>query len=122
MDTGEAAAVIIACATVAAVVAMVWAAVTLARTVNELRRTMEVIREDAVPVMAELRGTVRNANAELERVHELLGTAENVSATVDSASKLAYTALSNPVIKGMALVAGTRGAARRFRLRRRITS
>jgi hypothetical protein len=45
----------------------------------------------------------------------VLGTAESISGTVDSASRLAYLALSNPVIKALAFGAGTARAARRFR-------
>ncbi|CAN5221859.1 hypothetical protein BH18ACT4_BH18ACT4_07520 [soil metagenome] len=118
MDTGETAAVIIACATVAAAVIMIWAATALTRTVGELRATLGDLQRETLPVVTELRGTVVTANAELERVHELLGTAESVSATVDSASRLAHTALVNPMIKAVAFTAGTRGAARRLRRRR----
>ena len=63
----------------------------------------------------ELRTTVQQAGDELERVDSLLGTAESISATVDSASRLAYLAFSNPVIKGLAFASGTGRAARRFR-------
>ena len=66
----------------------------------------------------ELGDTVRNANAELERVDGLLGTAESISGTVDSASRLLYLAFSNPVIKAMALASGTGRAARSFRRNR----
>jgi hypothetical protein len=66
-------------------------------------------------VVASLQGTVVQANAELDRVDTLLGTAESISSTVDSVSRLAYLALSNPVIKLMAFSAGTARAARRFR-------
>ena len=45
----------------------------------------------------------------------MLGTAESIGGTVDSASRLAYLAFSNPVIKTMALASGTGRAARRFR-------
>ena len=45
----------------------------------------------------------------------LLVTAESISGTLDSAARLAYLALSNPVIKAMSFGAGTARAARRFR-------
>ncbi len=85
-----------------AVVVLLWAVVALTRTMGELRRSVEEIRREALPVVAELRSTVGQANAELDRVDTLLGTAENVTATVDSASRLAYLAFSNPVIKTLA--------------------
>jgi hypothetical protein len=41
-----------------------------------------------------------------------------VTGTVDSASRLAYIAMANPVIKGVAFASGTAKAARRLRGRR----
>jgi hypothetical protein len=115
MGDNDAAAVVVAVASGVAVVVLVWAAVSLAKAVGELRRTVEALRAEALPVVADLRTTVGAANAELERVDGLLGTAESVTATVDSASRLAYLALSNPVIKALAFASGTGRAARRFR-------
>ena len=69
-------------------------------------------------MVAELRDTVRAANYELNRVDDLLGTAESIGGTVDSASRLAYLAFSDPVIKGLALASGTGRAAQSFRRRR----
>ena len=45
----------------------------------------------------------------------ILGTAESISSTVDSASRLAYLTFSNPVIKALAFASGTSRAVRRFR-------
>ena len=45
----------------------------------------------------------------------MLGTAESIGGTVDSASRLAYLLFSNPAIKAVALASGTGRAARRFR-------
>jgi hypothetical protein len=66
-------------------------------------------------VVNEMRQAVGQANVELERVDSLLGTAESISTTVDSASRLAYLAFSNPVIKALAFASGTTRAARYFR-------
>jgi hypothetical protein len=117
VDAGDAAAVVVAVASGVAVVALLVAVVSLTRAAAELRRTAEELRAEALPVMADLRRTVASAGAELERVDTLLGTAENVTSTVDSASRLAYLALSNPVIKALAFASGTGRAARRFRRR-----
>ena len=80
-----------------------------------MRRAVELLRTETLPVMVELRRLVRAANAELERVDDLLGTAESITGTVDSASRLAYLAFSNPVIKAVALASGTGRAARSLR-------
>lgn len=115
METSEAAAVVVAVLSGIAVVVLLWAAYSMVGAVRDLRRSVEELRREALPAVAELRATVGAATAELERVDGLLGTAENVTATVDSASRLAYLALSNPVIKVLAFASGTGRAARRFR-------
>jgi hypothetical protein len=115
MTGTEIAAVIVAIASVAGVVLLAVALVSILRTLRSVRDSVESIRTETVPVMVELGETVRTANAELERVDDLLGTAESISGTVDSASRLAYLAFSNPVIKALALASGTSRAASRFR-------
>jgi hypothetical protein len=87
----------------------------LTRTLATLRITVEELRRQTVPLVSDARTTIQQANAELERVDGLLGTAESISTTLDSASRLAYLAFSNPVIKALAVGAGTGRAARRFR-------
>jgi hypothetical protein len=87
----------------------------LNRTLRELRRAIEDLRRETLPVVNEMRQAVGQANVELERVDNLLGTAESISTTVDSASRLAYLAFSNPVIKALAFASGTTRAARYFR-------
>ena len=103
----DAAAVVVAVASAVAVVVLLWAVVALTRTMATCADRVEELRSEALPVVAELRSTVGQANAELERVDTLLGTAESVTATVDSASRLAYLAFSNPVIKALAFATGT---------------
>ena len=66
-------------------------------------------------MLDDLRDTVEAANDELERFDRLVTTAESVTGTVDSASRLAYIAMANPVIKGVAFASGTAKAARRLR-------
>jgi uncharacterized protein YoxC len=115
MTGSELAAVIVAITSVVAVVLLVIAIIALVRTLRSMRETVEALRQEAVPAVVEMRSTVQAANAELARVDVLLDRAESVSATVDSASRLTYLAVSNPVIKTMAFAAGTGRAARRLR-------
>ncbi len=115
MTATELAALIVAIASVVAAVLLAFALVALTNTLKEVRTAVELLRSEAVPVVVELGHTVRSANAELERVDDLLGSAKAISGTVDSASRLAYLALSNPVIKAMALASGTSRAASAFR-------
>jgi hypothetical protein len=118
LDASDTAAVIVACASVLALAVMVWAIVALTKTLRLLRESVDEMRRETLPVVAEMRVAVGQANAERERVDTLLGTAESISTTVDSASRLAYLAFSNPVIKAIAFASGTAGATRRLRRRR----
>ena len=115
MTSTELAALIVAIASVVAVVLLAVALVSITKTLRAVRDTVELLRTETVPVMADLGDAVRSANAELERLDDVLGTAESIGGTVDSASRLAYLAFSNPVIKAIALASGTGRAARRFR-------
>jgi hypothetical protein len=111
----ELASLIVAIASVVAVVLLAFALVSITKTLRAVRATVELLRSEMVPVVVELGDTVRSANSELERLGVVIGTAESIGGTVDSASRLAYLAFSNPVIKTMAVASGTARAARRFR-------
>ena len=87
----------------------------LMRTLSALQATVEELRRETLPLVTDVQGTVRQANADLQRVDGLLERAESISGTVDSASRLAYLAFSNPVVKALAIGAGTSRAIRRFR-------
>jgi uncharacterized protein YoxC len=115
MTAGEVAAVIASVAIAILAVGMLFALASLTRTLLELRTSVEQFRSEAVPLVGQLRGTVTQANAELERVDTLLGTAESIGATVDSASRLAYLFLANPIVKALAFGAGSTRALRRLR-------
>jgi len=115
MTATELASLIVAIASVVAVVLLAFGLVSIARTLKEVRLAVELLRTTTIPVVVELGDTVRAANDEIERVGSLLGTAESISGTVDSASRLAYLAFSNPAIKAIALASGTGRAAKAFR-------
>ncbi len=115
MTAGEVAAIIASVAVAMLAVGFLFALVSLTRTLRQLRRSVEDFRGEAIPLVGQLRGTVSQANAELDRVDHLLGTAESISTTVDSASKLAYLFFANPVVKILAAGAGTGRALRRLR-------
>ena len=104
MSATELAAVVVTIASVVAAVVLVFGLIAVHRALQDLRSAVE-----------ELGDTVRSANVEIERLGGVLGTAESIGGTVDSASRLAYLAMSNPVIKVMAVATGTGRAARRFR-------
>ena len=118
MSATDLAAVIVAGCSVVAVVLLAVAMIALVRTLRAMRDVAHLLRNETVPVLDDLRETVDVANLEIERLDRLVTTAESVTGTVDSASRLAYVAMANPVIKGVAFASGTAKAARRLRGRK----
>ena len=103
--------------TVASVVSMVGLLFALQRilvAVRRVTRTLDELNAQALPLIDQVADALAEANAELARVDKLVGSAESISATVDATSKLAYRALSAPVIKTVALRSGATRAARRM--------
>ncbi|MDE3085289.1 MAG: hypothetical protein KGJ77_00860 [Acidobacteriota bacterium] len=90
------------------------AAVVLSRRVRDLRGLVEELADEAVPLVRQARVVVDHAATEMERVGDVLGSAEAVTATVDSASRLAYRAFSNPVVRVLAFGSGVGSALRRL--------
>jgi hypothetical protein len=115
MSASELAAIIVAVASIIGVVVLVFALISLTKTLATLRLSIEELRRETLPVIDELQRTVVQANADLERLDTLLDSATSVTNTVDSASQLAYLAFSNPIIKGIAFATGTARAARALR-------
>jgi hypothetical protein len=118
MSASDLSAVIVAASSVVAVVLLAVGVVALLRTLRALREVAVLLRTETAPVLDDLRDTVDAANGEIDRLDRLVTTAESVTGTVDSASRLAYIAMANPVIKGVAFASGTAKAARRLRPRR----
>jgi hypothetical protein len=97
-----------------AAVGSLLAVVILGRRVRQLRELVGDLQRETVPLLREARVVVDRAATEMVRVGDVLGSAESVSATVDSASRLAYRAFSNPVVKVLAFGTGTGAALRRL--------
>ncbi len=110
---------IVATIVVMCLLSVVWY---LVRTMRVLRAAADDLRRESLGLLTEMRGALGLASRELDRVDGLLGTAESISATVDSASRLAYQTLSNPVVKVLAFGTGARKAARRLRRATRATN
>jgi hypothetical protein len=115
MSAGEIAVLIAAGACVLAVVGLLIAMAGLRRHVRRLEAVAEDLRVQTMPLVVEAHRVVDQAATEMERVGAVLESTESVSATVDSASRLAYRAFANPVVKVLAVRAGAAGGMRRLR-------
>jgi hypothetical protein len=109
------AAVVVACLATLVVVAMLGAAVSLRRSARQLQALAEELSEHAGVVIGEAEATLTRARRELDRVDDLVGSAEAITETVGSATRLAHSALAAPLIKVMAFRAGTARAGKRLR-------
>lgn len=112
--SGDTAAVVATAVAGAAALVTLLAALVMAAKIRQLRRLVEELRSETLPLVERARVVVDQAATEMERVGDVLGSAEGVTATVDSASRLAYRALSNPVVGAMAYGSGLAKALRRF--------
>ena len=115
MSAGEIAVLVAAVACVLTVVGLLVAVGSLRREVTRLRVLGDELRRQTVPLVADAHRVVDQAATEMERVGAVLDSTESVHATVDSASKLAYRAFANPVVKVLAVRAGAAGGLRRLR-------
>lgn len=100
------------------VVALLVAAVSVMRSARQLRQAAEELAQSTKELIEDVGAAVSRAGVELERVDDLVGSAESITETVGAASRLAYVALSNPLIKVLAVGRGTARASRRLRYAR----
>lgn len=114
LTASDLALVIITGCSIVAVVAVLFALQRILVAVRKVTRTLDELNAQALPLIDDMGRALAEANAELERVDRLVGSAESISATVDATSKLAYRALSAPVIKTVAFRSGASKAARRM--------
>ena len=86
----------------------------LITTLRALRETVDDLRRETLPAIAELRTMVADANGEIARVDSLLDTAEQVGARVDAGSRLAWLVMRNPLVKLASASVASERAARRL--------
>ena len=115
MSGADLAAVVVTISSIVAVGAVLFGLLKLLRMLEDLRASIDVINERVPPLIDELAESLTQANEELSRMERVVGSAESISATVDATSKLAYRALSAPVIKTVAVTTGASRAAKRLR-------
>jgi Bacterial protein of unknown function (DUF948) len=115
MDTSDALALVAAVVVAILSGAMVVTLLSLRTTLRSMRAAADSLREDTLPLIAELHRAVADTVEEVERVDRIITAAEGIGDRVDGASRLAYKTLGSPVVKAMAFGAGVSQATRRLR-------
>ena len=114
MSAGQIAVLVASAACVLAVAGLLVAVRSLRAQVTRLSVVADELRRQTVPLVADAHRVVDQAATEMERVGAVLDSTESVHATVDSASRLAYRAFANPVVKVLAVRAGAATGIRRL--------
>ena len=115
MRTGDIVAVVAAVVVAILSGALVVALLSVSAALRSLREAADLLREETLPLVAELHRAVADTVEEVERVDRIITAAEGIGDRVDGASRLAYRAFGSPVVKAMAFGAGVSQATRRLR-------
>ena len=84
------------------------------RVLESTKILIDGIREETVPLLTEVKGSVERTNRELDRVDAMLVSAGEIVARVSRISGLVEQAASGPLVKLISVGAGLRKAASRF--------
>jgi hypothetical protein len=115
VSAGTAVVIGITVAATLVVLGLLWAALSLLRTARQLRILADELANHTAVVLDSVEVAMTRAQGDLDRVDDLIGSAEAINQAVGSTSRLARLAFSGPLIKIMALRAGTARAGRRLR-------
>jgi len=85
------------------------------RVLESTKMLIDGIREETVPLLTEVKGSVERTNRELDRVDGMLISAGTIVGRVEKISGLIEQATSGPLVKIIAVGAGLSKAASRFR-------
>jgi hypothetical protein len=84
------------------------------RVLESTKILIDSMREETVPLLREVKGSVERTNRELDRVDVVLEAAGEITGRVQRISGLVEQAVSSPLIKIISMGAGLRRAASRF--------
>ena len=96
-------------------VLLVMAVRSIGRLARDIAIGLDELRRETIPLLADTRAALRAEQGANRKVAALLDTAESLTGTVDSASRLARRILTSPFVKVIAFFTGTKRAAQRLR-------
>lgn len=115
LTAADLAAIVAAGVSLLAVAAIAVVLALLVRTLRDTRLALRDFRTRSTALLDDFESVLVDAGDDLERVDDLIGSAEALAATVDGAARVGYLTVGKPVIKTVALAKGTSRAARRMR-------
>ena len=115
MSAADVTALVVAVASTIAVCLLVGVVVWLARAVRALNRELDHLRVEVAETVHALEAAVGHAEAGMERTDGLLDAAERITVAAEARARLTTDALSTPLVKALALAAGTNRAAQRLK-------
>jgi uncharacterized protein YoxC len=106
------------------IVAVFWAVLVLGllvvllntfRVLESTKMSIDTMREEVVPLLREVKGSVERANRELDRVDTMLISATEVVGRLEKLSGLAEQAAASPLVKIISVGAGLKKGFSRAR-------
>jgi uncharacterized protein YoxC len=106
------------------IVAVFWAVLVLGllivllntfRVLESTKTSIDTMREEVVPLLREVKGSVERANRELDRVDTMLISATDIVGRVEKLSGLAEQAAASPLVKIISVGAGLKKGFSRAR-------
>ncbi|HVF07946.1 MAG TPA: DUF948 domain-containing protein [Actinomycetota bacterium] len=89
------------------------------RVLESTKMTIDTMREEAVPLLREVKGSVERTNRELDRVDTILVSANDIVARVEKLSGLVEQAAASPLVKVIGLGAGVKTGFAKMRGRKK---
>ncbi len=112
MTIAEFAAVVVAMAVVVIAVVLVMAVNNLNRTMAKMEDTAHQLRDEGISAFRELRQLVSDADAELDKVDQVLDRADQATTYISETSRRTHEAVQDPVIRSLAIASGSSKVAR----------
>jgi len=106
VTAADLAAVLLTVGGLVVLVLLVVVSLSLLRALREAQRTLRQLRLETLPLVHEMRDAVALAGQEVGRVDELVAQAEEVTASLEASSRVVDAAITNPLIKVLAVIRG----------------
>jgi uncharacterized protein YoxC len=105
---GDVALIVLAIGWVVLVLALCVVLLNTYRVLESTKLTIDAMREETVPLLREVKGSVERTNRELDRVDDMLASATTVVGRVEKLTGLVEQAAASPIVKVISLGAGLR--------------